>query len=55
MERLGLATVPGAGWAAEQIEVVAREAEAAGFDAIFAETVMTLPRSRLIHVLSERD
>src|SRR3712207_3691905 len=39
VERLGLATIPGAGWSARDIEAVAREAEAAGFDAIFAAEV----------------
>jgi hypothetical protein len=37
-ERLALAVVPVAavGWSAEDIQNVAREAEAAGFEAIFA-------------------
>src|SRR4051794_11994188 len=39
MERLGLATIPGVGWPVEQITAVAREAEAAQFDAIFAAEV----------------
>ena len=39
MERLGLATIPGAGWSADQIRQVASEAEAAGFDAVFAAEV----------------
>jgi alkanesulfonate monooxygenase SsuD/methylene tetrahydromethanopterin reductase-like flavin-dependent oxidoreductase (luciferase family) len=34
-----LATIPGVGWPAEQIRAVARDAEAAGFDAIFAAEV----------------
>src|SRR5688500_13697857 len=38
-ERLGLAVIPGAGWSAGEIQAVAREAEAAGFDAIFATEV----------------
>ena len=38
-ERLGLAVIPGAGWSAREIEAVAREAEEAGFDAIFAAEV----------------
>ena len=37
--RLGLATIPGVGWSAHEIEAVAREAEEAGFDAIFAAEV----------------
>jgi alkanesulfonate monooxygenase SsuD/methylene tetrahydromethanopterin reductase-like flavin-dependent oxidoreductase (luciferase family) len=38
-ERLGLAVIPGAGWSACDIQEVAREAEAAGFDAIFSAEV----------------
>ena len=38
-ERLGLAIIPGAGWRAEEAQSVAREAEDAGFDAIFAAEV----------------
>src|SRR4051812_3006239 len=38
-ERLALAVIPGVGWSAEEIQAVAREAEAAGFDAIFAAEV----------------
>jgi 5,10-methylenetetrahydromethanopterin reductase len=38
-ERLGLGVIPGAGWTARQVETVAREAEDAGFDAIFAAEV----------------
>jgi len=34
-ERLGLGIVPGIGWRAREIETVAREAEDAGFEAIF--------------------
>ena len=37
--RLGLAVVPGTGWRANEIQAVAREAEEAGFDAIFAAEV----------------
>ena len=36
-ERLGLAVIPAAGWSARDIQDVAREAESAGFDAIFSE------------------
>jgi alkanesulfonate monooxygenase SsuD/methylene tetrahydromethanopterin reductase-like flavin-dependent oxidoreductase (luciferase family) len=39
MERLALAVIPGAGWSAAEITAVAQEAEAAGFDAIFAAEV----------------
>ena len=38
-ERLGLAVIPGAGWSAQDIQTIAREAEDAGFDAIFAAEV----------------
>ena len=38
-ERLGLAVIPGIGWRASEIQAVAREAEEAGFDAIFAAEV----------------
>src|SRR5262245_55440272 len=38
-ERLALGVLPGAGWNAQEIQDVAREAEAAGFDAIFAAEV----------------
>jgi alkanesulfonate monooxygenase SsuD/methylene tetrahydromethanopterin reductase-like flavin-dependent oxidoreductase (luciferase family) len=38
-ERLALAVIPGAGWSAAEIGAIAREAEAAGFDAIFAAEV----------------
>ena len=38
-ERLGLGIIPGAGWRASEIELVAREAEDAGFDAIFTTEV----------------
>ena len=38
-ERLGLAIVPGVGWRAQEILAIAREAEEAGFDAIFATEV----------------
>jgi len=37
--RLGLAVIPGIGWRASEIQAVAREAEEAGFDAIFAAEV----------------
>src|ERR1700726_724407 len=38
-ERLGLGLIPGAGWRASDITAVAREAEDAGFDSIFAAEV----------------
>src|SRR5688572_31221431 len=38
-ERLGLATIPGVGWNAHDIQTIAREAEDAGFDAIFSAEV----------------
>jgi alkanesulfonate monooxygenase SsuD/methylene tetrahydromethanopterin reductase-like flavin-dependent oxidoreductase (luciferase family) len=38
-ERLGLATIPGVGWSARDIQTIAREAEDAGFDAIFSAEV----------------
>src|SRR5688500_5963677 len=40
-ERLALAVIPGAGWSAAETQAIAREAEAAGFDAIFAAEVNT--------------
>jgi len=38
-ERLGLAIIPGAGWTAREVQTIAREAEEAGFDAIFSAEV----------------
>jgi probable F420-dependent oxidoreductase len=38
-ERLALAVIPGVGWRASEIQAIARETEAAGFDAIFAAEV----------------
>jgi 5,10-methylenetetrahydromethanopterin reductase len=38
-DRLGLAIIPGTGWSAQEIQSVAREAEDAGFDAIFTAEV----------------
>src|SRR3712207_35459 len=56
VERLGLATIPGAGWSARDIEAVAREAEAAGFDAIFAAEVNNdvLATAQLMGTATER-
>lgn len=39
--RLGLGVIPGVGWSAAEVQAVAREAEDAGFDAIFAAEVNT--------------
>jgi len=38
-ERLGLGIIPGVGWRAKDIQTIAREAEDAGFDGIFAAEV----------------
>ncbi len=38
-ERLALAVIPGVGWSANEVQTIAREAEEAGFDAIFAAEV----------------
>jgi 5,10-methylenetetrahydromethanopterin reductase len=38
-ERLALAIIPGVGWSAREIQTIAREAEEAGFDAIFTAEV----------------
>ena len=38
-ERLGIGVIPGVGWNAAEVQAVAREAEDAGFDAIFAAEV----------------
>src|SRR3954447_1503726 len=37
--RVGLGVIPGAGWGSSDIKDIAREAEASGFDAIFAAEV----------------
>src|SRR5215467_4222163 len=39
VERLALAVAPGVGWSASEVQTIAREAEEAGFDAIFAAEV----------------
>src|SRR5947207_6250744 len=39
IERLAFALIPGVGWSAREIQMIAREAEDAGFDAIFAAEV----------------
>ena len=41
VERLALAVAPGVGWSASEVQTIAREAEEAGFDAIFAAEVNT--------------
>lgn len=38
-ERLGLGIIPGVGWRARDIQTIAREAEDAGFDGVFAAEV----------------
>src|SRR3989442_1990119 len=38
-ERLALGVIPCVGWSAKEIQTIAREAEEAGFDAIFAAEV----------------
>ena len=38
-ERLALAVIPGVGWSAAETQAIAREAEVAGFDVIFAAEV----------------
>ena len=38
-ERLALAVIPGVGWPAAEVQAIARETEAAGYDAIFAAEV----------------
>lgn len=38
-DRLALAVIPGVGWSASEVQTIAREAEEAGFDAIFAAEV----------------
>jgi alkanesulfonate monooxygenase SsuD/methylene tetrahydromethanopterin reductase-like flavin-dependent oxidoreductase (luciferase family) len=38
-DRVGLAVIPGVGWSSDEIRSIAREAEEAGFDAIFAAEV----------------
>jgi alkanesulfonate monooxygenase SsuD/methylene tetrahydromethanopterin reductase-like flavin-dependent oxidoreductase (luciferase family) len=40
-QRLALGVAPGTGWRATEIRSIAREAEAAGFEAIFAGEVNT--------------
>ena len=38
-ERLALGIIPGTGWSASAVQTIARAAEDAGFDAIFAAEV----------------
>jgi hypothetical protein len=35
-ERLGLSLIPGTGWRADEVRDIARAAEDAGFEAVFA-------------------
>jgi alkanesulfonate monooxygenase SsuD/methylene tetrahydromethanopterin reductase-like flavin-dependent oxidoreductase (luciferase family) len=55
-ERLGLGTITGAGWSSNEIRAVAGEAEAAGFDAIFATEVNNdvLATAQLMGTATER-
>src|SRR5215204_5376380 len=55
-ERLALAVIPGVGWSAADTQVIAREAEAAGFDAIFATEVNNdvLATAQLMGTATER-
>lgn len=55
-ERLALGIIPGAGWRASDIQTVAREAEDAGFDAIFATEVKNdvLATAQLLGTATER-
>jgi alkanesulfonate monooxygenase SsuD/methylene tetrahydromethanopterin reductase-like flavin-dependent oxidoreductase (luciferase family) len=38
-DRLALGVIPGTGWKARDIQMVAREADGAGFDAVFTAEV----------------
>src|SRR5687767_9184863 len=55
-DRLALAVIPGVGWSADEIRAVAREAEAAGFDAIVAAEVNNdvLATAQLMGAATER-
>ena len=55
-DRLALAIIPGAGWSAEDIKIVAREAEQEGFDAIFTTEVNNdaLATAQLMGTATER-
>ena len=55
-ERLALGVIPGVGWSASDIQSVAREAEDAGFDAIFATEVNNdvLATAQLMVTATER-
>src|SRR4051794_6108961 len=55
-DRLALAVIPGAGWSADEIRMVAQEAEAAGFDAIVAAEVNNdvLATAQLMGTATER-
>jgi alkanesulfonate monooxygenase SsuD/methylene tetrahydromethanopterin reductase-like flavin-dependent oxidoreductase (luciferase family) len=55
-ERLGLSVIPGAGWTAQDIRTVAREAEDAGFDAIVTTEVNSdaMATAQLMGSVTER-
>jgi probable F420-dependent oxidoreductase len=55
-ERLALGIIPGTGWSAREIQAVARDAEAAGMDAIFAAEVNNdvLATAQLMGAATER-
>lgn len=55
-ERLGLGVIPGAGWSAAEVQVIAREAEDAGFDAIFSAEVNNdvMATAQLMGVATQR-
>src|SRR5437764_1318437 len=55
-ERLALGIIPGTGWSAREIQAVARDAEAAGMDAIFATEVNNdvLATAQLMGAATER-
>src|SRR5713101_9203998 len=55
-ERLGLAVIPGIGWRASEIQAIAREAEDAGFDAIFSAEVNNdvMATAQLMGVATQR-
>jgi alkanesulfonate monooxygenase SsuD/methylene tetrahydromethanopterin reductase-like flavin-dependent oxidoreductase (luciferase family) len=55
-ERLGLSVIPGAGWRARDIQAIARDAEEAGFNAIFTTEVNNdaLATAQLMGAATER-
>ena len=59
-ERLGLGTIPGTGWRADEIQDLARAAEDAGFEAVFCAEVNNdrccrLPLPRVASISWTRD